>query len=248
MIIASLQGTNLTEKNLLSELKLSLRLLPVITDMVNNKLIAVACEELGLTISNGEISQWLTTYRNMNKLANHEQMEVWLNQNRLTDSDIANLAIRSLQYEKLSNHLCDNLLEKEFALRRQEFDKIEYYKIVIPREDVALEILALLRDGANFLSLAHLHSTDKTAKLGGYVGIVDRAALRPEIEAVLYAATPGVAAGPIKSLGSYHVVMLENLFPATLNEKTKASLREKLFLEWLESERRQKSVEISLAI
>jgi hypothetical protein len=245
MIIAQIGVLELTEVDLLAELRLSMRL-GILEDLINHQLVSIVCDESGLHVSAEDEQEWRLAFCRQNKIVDENGLEAWAQKHHLTQADLSELARRSLRLNKLKNYLFEDKLDKEFALRRLELEKVEYYRIVLPREDIALEVAAQIRDGADFLAMARSYSTEKTtAKIGGYAGIVNRASVRPEIEAVLYASTAGVPLGPIKSLGSYQLVMLEATYPGTLDEQTRAMLRETLFMQWLVSERQKRGVRIT---
>ena len=87
---------------------------------------------------------------------------------------------------------------------------------VLPSEAVreqaragADSILRLLQEGANFDSLARLHSDDAaTAADGGRVGFTERNDLVPEYEEVAYALKPGEISPVVESRFGFHIIRL----------------------------------------
>ena len=63
--------------------------------------------------------------------------------------------------------------------------------IVVPTEAAAEELRSRIRDGASFEALATTYSTDASGSRGGYMGIVDEAALRREFRVALQGLKPG---------------------------------------------------------
>lgn len=246
MIIAKIESKEITEVDLLLELRLSLRT-TIIDEVVNHAIVAAACQELSIEPTRDELDGWLTEFRQQKRLFGEKDLELWLNKNNLVEEHLSAISNRAISQKKLKSHLFDSLLEREFYMRRTEFDRVEYYRIVVAREDAANEIAAQIREGADFPAMARAHSTDKaTAKLGGYCGVADRSSLRPEIEAPLCSSQQGELTGPIKSVGSFQLLMLEQLHPAALDDRTKYILQERMFAQWLAMERRKRNVSVTL--
>ena len=82
--------------------------------------------------------------------------------------------------------------------------------ILVPTEKEGLDLIAQLRAGANFDTLARHVSKDPTAAVGGDLGFQTREGLAPEVGAVVFALPPGqLAAYPVRSGGNWFVVKLE---------------------------------------
>lgn len=80
----------------------------------------------------------------------------------------------------------------------------------------AEELMAQLRQGADFAKLAQQHSGDRSsARRGGDLGLFARGKMAPEFEqAVFDLKQPGELAGPVKTQFGYHLIELTARQPA----------------------------------
>ncbi len=72
------------------------------------------------------------------------------------------------------------------------------------------EILRRLKKGEKFEDLAERFSNHKSSVEGGEMGFVPKGQLPPELEEVLYSASPGLVEEPIKSTYGYHILELQD--------------------------------------
>jgi parvulin-like peptidyl-prolyl isomerase len=102
-------------------------------------------------------------------------------------------------------------------------------------------------EGADFFSLARQYSIDESTRLaGGFVGRIERTQLPQAIAAHAFGAIPGTIAGPFEIDKKFYVVKIEEVYPAELNEATRARIEGILFEEWLSLRRKQANVQIPL--
>lgn len=84
------------------------------------------------------------------------------------------------------------------------------FHIQVEEEAKARELIAQLKDGAEFAELAKAHSLDPTGASGGELGWFAKGQLPAEFAASVEAAQPGTnAEEPVKSDHGWHVVRLE---------------------------------------
>jgi parvulin-like peptidyl-prolyl isomerase len=62
-----------------------------------------------------------------------------------------------------------------------------------------------------------------------------------------YQAAVGKIVGPIHCEGGWHLLRLDNLLPATLDESTISALQERVLEQWLENKVRSLQVELCLS-
>jgi peptidyl-prolyl cis-trans isomerase C len=83
--------------------------------------------------------------------------------------------------------------------------------IMAPTEEAATGLIAELRGGADFATLAKRSSLDTTAPVGGDLGYVRLDGLNAEVGAVAFAMQPGqFAPFPVRSAGAWFVVKVED--------------------------------------
>ena len=82
--------------------------------------------------------------------------------------------------------------------------------IMVPAENEAADLIAEIKGGADFATVARRASKDTTAPGGGDLGFVTREGLNPEMGAVIFASPEGqLVPYPVRSIGNWFVVKVE---------------------------------------
>ena len=82
--------------------------------------------------------------------------------------------------------------------------------IIVETEEEALELRALLDEGADFAELATEHSMDGAAQGGGSLGWFGLGAMIPEFEEAVQALEVGEYMGPLETQFGWHLVLLND--------------------------------------
>ncbi|MCC5966396.1 MAG: peptidylprolyl isomerase [Natronohydrobacter sp.] len=82
--------------------------------------------------------------------------------------------------------------------------------IIVETEEQALELKAMLDDGADFAELAREHSMDGAAAGGGSLGWFGLGAMIPEFEEAVQALEIGDYMGPLETRFGWHLVLLND--------------------------------------
>ena len=111
-------------------------------------------------------------------------------------------------------------------------------------EGVVEEIgLQICEDWADFYAMARQCSEDETTRpAGGYLGRLRRKQLPKGIAARVFAAEIGDVVGPEKVSGGYALYVLQQFYPAELNDVIRKEIRKRLFSQWLQREMRQADI------
>jgi len=243
-LIARVNGEEVTLSSLLRHLRITLRW-DVMEETMHDVVITQACAEAGLTASEAEMNDHMDAFRRERRLFTEKVTQKWLDDHRLSDDDFLYLLEREIKLSKLKEFIALDKINERFAYERHRLDKVELYKIVVEDESAARELIALLQEGASFYQLAKLHSQDEETRVKcGYMGIVGRPDLRAEIESAVFGCREGGIAGPVKTLGTYQIFLVEKFYPATLDAETRVTLTDKLFQEWLEMRLQSAHVEL----
>lgn len=97
-----------------------------------------------------------------------------------------------------------------FDEHQDEFkiDEITAKHILVEKKELAEEILAKLKNGADFGKLAAEYGTDGTAEKGGDLGTFGRNVMDPEFEKVAFALKPGELSDVVKTQFGYHIILV----------------------------------------
>ena len=201
---------------------------------INQVVLNQAFDELKITVSPDEIDQFMDVYRARNGLLTAAATVQWLSACKLTDDDFVLLLQQELKLSKFKEFLAQGKIDQRFAYDKVNLERVELYRIIIDDESVARELMVQLKEGSHFFDMARTYSQDEsTRRQCGYLGIVRRSELRPEIESLVFAGVEGQIVGPVKSAGAFHIYRVEKLYPARLDDATRELLKEQLFREWL---------------
>ena len=173
--------------------------------------------------------------------------EKWLAERLLSTSDLVDFARRKILNDRVRKHVVSGKVEPYFADRRSLFDAVAFSQIVVNDRVLARELRFRTMEGAEFFSLARQYSIDESTRLaGGFVGRIERTQLPQAIAAHAFGVIPGTIAGPFEIDKKFYVVKIEEVYPAELNEATRARIEGILFEEWLSLRRKQANVNVSL--
>lgn len=205
-----------------------------IRNLIEKSIIDAECDARQILAEPSEIGKEMNEFRRMRRLFSGKDTKEWLQQNGLNDKDFENYAISLIRRNKLKKLITKGEGEKKFAMEKWRFDSAELYRIRVCRAQVAEELVSQLKDGAQFFGLAKKFSEDKaTAPMCGYLGVVRRETLRPEIETEVFNAESGAIIGPINSIDGFHIYLVESVEYAELNESILLEIEDKMFSEWL---------------
>jgi peptidyl-prolyl cis-trans isomerase C len=123
--------------------------------------------------------------------------------------------------------------DKDIAGKTGE-EEVHARHILVPTEAEALKIIAELKKGADFATLAKANSTDPGAAQGGDLGFFKRGDMLPEFAAAAFAMKPGqISDKPVKTQYGWHVIKVEERrnAPAPTFEEAHDELRQQMIQE-----------------
>jgi peptidyl-prolyl cis-trans isomerase C len=110
--------------------------------------------------------------------------------------------------------ISDAEIQKRYDEYIKELPEVEETKarhILVDSEDKAKELIAQLKDGADFAELAKENSTGPTAPNGGDLGYFSKDQMVPEFSDAAFATEPGnVVENPIQTQFGWHVIKVED--------------------------------------
>ena len=106
--------------------------------------------------------------------------------------------------------LLQEVQEKKAEMKRKSKTHMRAKHILVKTEEEARSILAKLKAGRDFATLARQYSMDPNAALGGDLGYFKKGELNPAIEKAVLALRPGQYSGIVKTDMGYHIVLRVN--------------------------------------
>lgn len=205
-----------------------------ISKIIEKSIIDAECDARQIQAEPSEIDQEMNQWRRSKRLFSAKDTKDWLQENGLNDRDLENHVVSTVRRNKLKKQLTTGEGERKFAMEKWRFDSAVLYRIRVSRAPVAEELVAQLNDGAQFFGLAKKFSEDRaTAPMCGYMGVVRRETLRPEVETEVFNAESGAVIGPINSIDGFHIYLVESVEFAELTNEIVLEIEDKLFSQWL---------------
>ena len=192
----------------------------------------------GVCAAPEDIQRKVNDWRYQHRLERVEDTEAYLAKRGIALQDVAEDAeVRRLEY-LLSEKIAEGQIESYFAQHTLEFDEAEICWIFHTDKGVIDEVdLQIREDGADFYAMARRFSQDARTRSGsGFLGRVRRKQLPKGIAACVFAAPSGEIFGPEKVSKGFALYLLQERYPAALNERTKKEIRKHLFNQWLQRE------------
>ncbi|MCK9525224.1 MAG: peptidylprolyl isomerase [Limnochordia bacterium] len=179
-------------------------------ELIQNEMIRQKADALGVTFDGDDFAEMYQMV--IAQLGGVEGLQAFLLQNNVSED----VFIAQLQWNMLLGNLAraevevqDGAVEAFFKENSSYYDEpetVEVSHILLDTEEEAQEILALLTDGADLLTLAGERSLDPgTASQGGYLGVVPRGYTVPEFEEKAFSLAVGEY-GLAESSFGWHVI------------------------------------------
>jgi peptidyl-prolyl cis-trans isomerase C len=128
-------------------------------------------------------------------------------------------------------------------------EEVHARHILVPTEDEAKKVIAELKKGADFATLAKQHSKDPGAAQGGDLGWFKKDEMVPAFSAAAFALKPGqVSDKPVKTEFGWHVIKLEekrHAEPPTF-EQAHDGLRQKMIQEGVQKAVKQARADVTV--
>lgn len=215
---------------------------------IDAELIRKAAEQLGIEVSDEDLQQAADDFRVELDLIDTNATEAWLAAHYLSYEDWETLLEGQIIARKLREALTENRIEQTFAEQRLSFDAAAVSRIVLSEEGIARELRAqIVEDGSDFHALAREFSIDDATRLaGGYAGPMRRSEMEAAIESAVFGAQAGKVVGPLKTDDGWHLIKIESLHPARLDDALRETIKSQIFDDWLCEQRRKAKISIPL--
>ena len=160
-------------------------------ELIQNEMIRQKAETLGVTLDEEAFAEMYDMV--LAQVGGAQGLQMFLMQNNVTEETF----IEQLKWNMLIGDLArsevevaEGEVEQFFEEKRSYYDEqetVEVSHILVETEEEANEVLGLLQEGGDLVSLASDYSLDPgTASQGGYLGVIPRGYTVPEFEEVAF--------------------------------------------------------------
>lgn len=159
----------------------------------------------------------------------------WCELKNVTPAYLTNVVIRQMRIEKFKQIQFAPKVESEFLQNKSSFDQVEFSLLQTNEFLLAQELYLQLRDDEiDFAQLAQQYSIASSEQ--GRVGPVPLSTLPEAIAHSFRAQAIGQVCEPIAIDDVYWIVRLDGRTEATLNDRTRSTMIDQLYSQWLQSQ------------
>ncbi len=222
--------------DIVDQVKLSYQIPQIIEGIITRKIIETAIAEAEIKIETEEVQKAADAMRSKNRMGNPDETYAWLEKHSLSLEDFTELVYINLSRSKLAHHLFADQVEPYFFSHQIDYEGAVMSEIVLNDEDLAIELFCAISEGErSFADVAHQYIQDRELRgRGGYRGVLRRKDMKPEISAAVFAAKPPQLLNPIITSKGVHLILVEEIVPAQLDDKLRSDILSILFRSWLQ--------------
>ena len=218
-----------------NHIKLSCRIPKIIEEIASFQIIELTAQEAGINLEVEDVQEAADNFRIENQLQSTEATWSWLQKHHLSLDDFEALVCANALAEKLGQYLFADRVDSWFYKHQQDYAGVVLYEVILEEEDLAMELFCSLQEREIcFHEVARQYIHDESRRrAGGYLGIVRRKDLKPEISAAVFDASPPQILKPIKTYNGNHLILVEEIIQPKLDEELRAQIISDLFTNWL---------------
>ncbi|AHJ26901.1 peptidylprolyl isomerase [Nodularia spumigena CS-584] len=229
------QPITITKEDIIHQVKLSCKIPELVEQIVSRKIILAAAEEAGIKVDTEELQKAANLLRLQNQLTSAEDTWKWLEKHGLSIDEFEEIVYINIMIGKLSQHLFADKIEPYFFENQLNYAGVVMYEVVLDDEDLALELFYAIKEGEmSFYDVAHQYIQDvELRRKGGYLGVLRRQDLKPEISAAVFGAKPPQLLKPIVTANDVRLIFVEEIIQPELDDKLRFQILSDLFSGWL---------------
>lgn len=232
---------NISPETIVEQIKLSCQLPSVIRGIASRQIVLHTAAEAGIKADAKELQQAADSIRLAHKLHKIEDTWLWLETHGLSLENFEELVQYQVLSKKLAEYLFADTIEPFFFANQLDFTEAAIYEVFLDDEDLAMELYYAISEGEiSFPEVAHQYIQDtEKRRIGGYVGLVNRKQLKPEISAAVFAATPPTILKPIITARGVRLIFVEEIIQPELNEQLRHKIMADSFTIWIKKQMAQ---------
>jgi parvulin-like peptidyl-prolyl isomerase len=202
------------------------------------KIIAQAAAARHVEVEEAAIQGDADRQRRDLQLEKAEDTLAWLAAQQISPEDWEQGIRDRLLAQNLAEALFGQDVARFFGEHRLDYDQVVLYQMILPNAQIAQELCYQIEESEiSFCEAAHLyHIEEEGRRRCGYEGVLQRWALPPNLAAAVFGVPIGQPSPPIGTSQGYHVLLVEELIPASLTPEIRQAILDRKFQEWLDHE------------
>jgi parvulin-like peptidyl-prolyl isomerase len=228
---------HISSEEIIHQIKLSGQIPSILEGIATRKLIRETAAEVGIQVEDEELQEAADQLRYNCGLQQTKDTYAWLQKQGLTIDEFEEMIDFTVLSGKLAQHLFANQVEPYFLEHQLEHMQIALYEVVLEDEELAQELYFAIREREmSFFDVAQQYTQDEELRRkGGYLGLVNRSHLKPEISAAIFAVEPPKLLEPILTAKGVHLIRVESIIQPQLDLALRQSILLDLFTGWIKS-------------
>jgi len=220
----------------------------IINRIVNACLIHETLDKDPIRLSEVELQLAMDGFRRAHKLYTVEDTYQWLERHGMTHEQFERYVADEAMIAKLRDRVTAAHVEPYFEARRTDFDTAYIAQVKLPDHENTQQALEQMRNSAiGFYELAQQRfvatARDQENPSEAIFISSQRREMAHELGKAIFAAKPGEVLDPICTEQGYAIIRVLSLSPASLDEKTRITIKKILFEDWLAERRRGSKIE-----
>jgi foldase protein PrsA len=242
-VVGTLNGQKITKADLYDEMIKKLGTQPgqILDNLMTLKLISLEANKAKANVTDAEINNELQNLKIKNNITSDDQLNQALAQSNMTIDSLkenikSNLELRKILEPQIP--VTDAVLQQYFEANKANYGTPEQIKashILLGTQAEADAVLAELKKGADFATLANQKSTDPGSKgKGGDLGYFGKGVMNQQFETAAFALKKGEMSGVVQSPDGFHIILVTDIKPAVV--PTFESVKDKIKTDYIDSQ------------
>ncbi|WP_239613987.1 peptidylprolyl isomerase [Cohnella mopanensis] len=248
--VAEMDGIKIKQSDVYTEITTKQmsedQLISLVNNVAQTKIVDLESDKAGIKITDEDVKKELETLKKQYGFATDDDLNAALQQSGITLEDFKDKQIKPDLKIKLlfENHnpVTDDALKAYFDKNKDTFattpKEVRASHILLPTKEEADAVLAELKAGKDFATLAKEKSQDGSKDKGGDLGFFGTGKMDADFEAAAFALAKGEMSDVVQSQFGYHIIKVTDVKEAVVPEfdTVKADVKEAYYNEKLQTE------------
>jgi parvulin-like peptidyl-prolyl isomerase len=228
-------STEISDTDILEQIKISRKMPEITEQIIMNRIIREEAEKAGIKVEVRELQEAADDFRVRNKLIRAKSTQIWLAMNYLSIDEFEGIIRLELLSNKLRDLVVSDKVEEYFYQHQLDFDQAVLCEVVLENKELATELYYSVREGdLKFQDVADKYTKDvNLSHKSGYLGSMKRKNLNPALHSVFSTISFPQVVKPISTALGFHLVWVEKITKAILNDDVHSEIQALIFNEFL---------------
>jgi parvulin-like peptidyl-prolyl isomerase len=219
----------------------------LLTEILSHYVLEQELCQADFSVEDAVFEEAMLEYRKQHHLTDDESFQEWLLDNGLDLATFREQINFMLKINAFKAELAKPKLLETFMEQKLYLDQAVLSHIRVKNRELADELKLQLEEGEKFETFVQEYSCSDDAIVNGVMGILSRSEIQTVFGIDVYQAKVGDLLGPVQCEDGWHILRVDRLLPATLNESVIPLLEEQIFERWLSNQIRALDVEVYLS-